>query len=956
MGSRFSSIRARITLLVLVPLLALAALWMFLTGITYGDAHQLLQSRKFQQEAVLPTQRLMNALQKERRLSMADAGSSRPANPDVLRAQRQVTDGAVKEVRKGFADGSLRGSILPGVVKRMDDLLARLRTLEATRRGVDDRASGRADVLADYSGIIDAGFAIYSATTPANGTITADARTLTSVGRGREFLSREDALLTGALAAGHLSAAERGEFAQLVGAQRMTYADNVPNLPASDRGRYERLTATPQFAQLRKLEDQVIRGTEPVRTAAKKKPVQGRTGTGTGTGQGAAPGTGDRSETAGRTVRTARVPVVDPSEWRTVADGADDRLYDFENRSLDDITGRAQHIAVGVFVRLGIAGGLGLVAVVLSALIAIRVSRRLLRECRTLAGAVVDFTRKRLPLLAEQVRAGRPAEPEPEPGVDFRIREIRQIADSFDRAREAVLLAAAGEVAARRGISEVFVNLARRNQALLHRQLSLLDTMERRTEDPSELSDLFRLDHLATRMRRHAEGLVILAGKTAGRGWRRPVPLVDVVRGAVAEVEDYPRVRVQPLPRIALLGSAVADVIHLLAEVVENATTFSPPQSPVRVSGHPVANGFAIEVEDRGLGMTEEALRTANARLDDPPEFDPSDSAQLGLFVVARLAERHDIKVTLRQSPYGGTTAIALIPGSLIVDTADPEPVSRRNTGPMRLPAAPAGALSAPARPAVEQGGVMRLVAEAEPVRAQTVRAEPFGGDPAQADPAQADPAQADPAKSEPAEPERARSEPVRSESGRAEPARDVTQGLTPLPERRRSHRADRAQDAPEPANEPASAADAEPAPPLTDGELPKRRRQTHLAPQLKERVDAHLAARGQAPPGAATPPEPRRHAPQAPEPSLPLAAPVPADASPAGSGDAGAPDVAPAGGTAPPDVPDAARSPETMRSMMSAMQRGWQRGRREAADAEAQAPSDLDDQPNRGDQEDDAP
>ncbi|MFB4296979.1 nitrate- and nitrite sensing domain-containing protein [Actinomadura sp. NTSP31] len=933
MASRFSSIRARITLLVLVPLLALAALWMFLTGITYGDAHQLLQSRKFQQEAVLPTQRLMNALQKERRLSMADAGSARAVDPDVLRAQRQATDGAVRDLRKGFADGGLRDSILPGVVKRMDDLLARLGTLEATRRGVDDRASGRADVLADYSAVIDAGFAIYSATTPANGTITADARTLTSVGRGREFLSREDALLTGALAAGHLSAAERGEFAQLVGAQRMTYADNVPNLPAVDRARYERLTATPQFAQLRKLEDQVIRGTEPARPATKKTAPTGAAATGTGSATGAA--AGNRNAAAGRSARTARVQPVEPSQWRTVADNADDRLYDFENRSLDDVTGRAQHIAVGVFVRLGVAGGLGLVAVVLSALIAIRVSRRLLRECRTLAGAVVDFTRRRLPLLAEQVRAGRPAEPEPAPGVDFRIREIRQIADSFDRAREAVLLAAAGEVAARRGISEVFVNLARRNQALLHRQLSLLDTMERRTEDPSELSDLFRLDHLATRMRRHAEGLVILAGKTAGRGWRRPVPLVDVVRGAVAEVEDYPRVRVQPLPRIALLGSAVADVIHLLAEVVENATTFSPPQSPVRVSGHPVANGFAIEVEDRGLGMTDEALRAANARLDDPPEFDPSDSAQLGLFVVARLAERHDIKVTLRQSPYGGTTAIALIPGALIVDTADQEPVSRRNTGPMRLPAAStAGALSAAAAPAVEQGGIVRLVAEAEPMRA----------------------------------------EPVRAESVRAEPVRAEMPGPTPLPERRNARR-DQPRTAPDTAPAPArdtapdtapdtardTAPDAapatppeaapapaeEPAPPLADGELPKRRRQTHLAPQLKQRVDAHLAARGQAPPPAPSP-----------EPSMPMAAPVPADMAPAEP--AGAPAAppapaapsagAPGAGTAPPDVPDAARSPETMRSMMSAMQRGWQRGRRDAADAEAEAA------PNRGDQEDDAP
>ncbi|MGH3244136.1 MAG: ATP-binding protein, partial [Spirillospora sp.] len=529
-------------------------------------------------------------------------------------------------------------------------------------------------------------------------------------------------------------------------------------------------------------------------------------------------------------------------------------LYDLENKVLDDLTEDATQIAVGAFWRLGLAGGLGLLAIVASAFIAVRVSRRLLRECRTLAAGVVDFTLERLPRLAEEVRAGRPAEPEPEPDVDYRIDEIRQIAESFDRARDAVLAAAEGEVAARRGISEVFVNLARRNQALLHRQLGLLDTMERRTEDPSELSDLFRLDHLATRMRRHAEGLVILGGKTAGRGWRRPVPLVDVVRGAVAEVEDYPRVRVQPLPRIAVLGSAVADVIHLLAEVVENATTFSPPQSPVRVGGQPVANGFAIEVEDRGLGMTEEALRAANERLAKPPEFDPSDSAQLGLFVVARLAERHGITVTLRPSPYGGTTAVALIPSSLVVENAEQEPAARRLTGPM--PALPGEEAAGPV-----PGGAVRLVAETK--TKVEVEAE------------------------------------VRAE---AEPVRIA-----------------------EPAAEPAPA----PKPPKPKkGELPKRQRQQHLAPQLKRRIDERLAAQGQP---QSPPSEPKPKA--VPEQAVPLSAPVPADEAPDPAKDEGA-----------------ERSPEAMRSMLSAMQRGWQRGRQDAAGTEADGPR------KPGEQEDDTP
>ncbi|MFB9194274.1 nitrate- and nitrite sensing domain-containing protein [Actinomadura verrucosospora] len=876
MGPRFSSIRARISLLVLVPLLALASLWVFLTAFTYGDANQLLRSREFQEKTVLPTQHLIDALQKERRLTMAELGGAR-LDAGVMRTQRQTTDDVAEKVREGARDKGLRGSILPQVADRLDAFVERIDTLHGVRQGIDQRVSDRERVLSEYSGIIDAGFAIYNATTPGDGSITAHARTLASLGRAREFMSREDALLSGALAAGHITTAERGQFAQLVGAQRMLYADNAPNLH-HDYERYERLAASPPFVQLRSLEDQVIRGAEPPRAAVRTTPeASTRPAAGARTGQPAA--------------RAPHTPVIEPAIWRSLADTVNGRLFELENRALDDVVDHGENIAISAFTRLGLAGGVGLLAIVLSALLAVRVSRRLLEECRTLASGVVDFTRMRLPLLAEQVRAGASVEPEAAPDIDYRITEIRQIAESFDRAREAVLVAAEGEVAARRGISEVFVNLARRNQALLHRQLSLLDTMERRTEDPSELSDLFRLDHLATRMRRHAEGLVILAGKTAGRGWRRPVPLVDVVRGAVAEVEDYPRVRVQPLPRVSLLGSAVADVIHLLAEVVENATTFSPPQSPVRVSGHAVASGFAIEVEDRGLGMTEEALRRANERLAHPPEFDPSDSAQLGLFVVARLAQRQDITVTLRPSPYGGTTAIALIPSSLIVESAEPEPAVRRATGPMqKLPSA-AAALPA-ATPGGESGGYVRLVAEAEPYRPEPAR-------PAE-EPAPAVPMAPVPAATPPAEAE-----------------------APPAPAR--------------PEERP------EPVPPPREGELPRRRRQQHLAPQLKERVDAHLAAQGQAPPTAPEPAAPPAQ--PAPEPAgTPLAAPVPMDAPADGAG------RDPAGTVPAGEDPDdgAARSPESMRTMLSSMQRGWQRGRQDAADAEAAG--------HVGDQEDDAP
>jgi len=190
--------------------------------------------------------------------------------------------------------------------------------------------------------------------------------------------------------------------------------------------------------------------------------------------------------------------------------------------------------------------------------------------------------------------------------------------------------------------------------------------MERRSDDPNELSDLFRLDHLTTRMRRHAESLIILSGAAPGRAWRMPVSLTNVVRAAVSEVEDYARVEVRQLPDASVVGAAVADLTHLLAEVIENAAQFSPPHTRVRVTGEPVGNGYAVEVEDRGLGMGKETLAEANRRIEQSEALDLFDSDRLGLFVVSRLAARHGIKVHLRTSPYGGTTAVVLLPTALL--------------------------------------------------------------------------------------------------------------------------------------------------------------------------------------------------------------------------------------------------------------------------------------------------
>jgi hypothetical protein len=244
--------------------------------------------------------------------------------------------------------------------------------------------------------------------------------------------------------------------------------------------------------------------------------------------------------------------------------------------------------------------------------------------------------------------------------------------------------AAVGQAQLRKGVSNVFRILARRNQSLLQRQLKMLDEMERGTHDPESLAQLFRLDQLTTRMRRQAEGLIILSGAAAGRGWRQPVPVVEVLRGAIGEIEDYVRVDMVTDSHDLIPGAAVADVTHLLAELIENAALYSPPQTRVKVSASRVANGYVVEIEDRGLGIPAETLAALNDRLAKPPEFDLADSDQLGLFVVSRLAARHGIKISLRGSAYGGTAAIVLMPHGLVVAE---EEAAGHNAGPAAVAA-----------------------------------------------------------------------------------------------------------------------------------------------------------------------------------------------------------------------------------------------------------------------------
>ncbi|HEY3903122.1 MAG TPA: nitrate- and nitrite sensing domain-containing protein [Streptosporangiaceae bacterium] len=325
--------------------------------------------------------------------------------------------------------------------------------------------------------------------------------------------------------------------------------------------------------------------------------------------------------------------------------------------------------ARSLVLRLVLAGGLGLLAIAAALTFAVMISRALLRQFDELRTSALNLSSVRLPAILARLRSGAEVDLATEtPQLEHDPSEIGQLREAINLAAQTAVDAAVDEVAMRRGVNDVFRNLARRNQSLLTRQLELLDAMERRVHDPEELADLFRVDHLTTRMRRHAEGLLIVAGGTSGRHWRDPVPIMDVMRAAVAEVEDYTRIRVSSRSMASIAGHAVADVIHMLAELVENATTFSPANTPVRVESDAVAKGLVIEIEDRGLGMGEELLAAVNTRLNDPPPLDLSGSEQLGLFIASQLARRHDVKITMQGSAYGGVTAVVLVPSALLVE------------------------------------------------------------------------------------------------------------------------------------------------------------------------------------------------------------------------------------------------------------------------------------------------
>jgi signal transduction histidine kinase len=376
--------------------------------------------------------------------------------------------------------------------------------------------------------------------------------------------------------------------------------------------------------------------------------------------------------------------------WRTTTDRAVKRYMQLCTRSAVNSAERGREFAYRELAKAAVVGVLGLAAVALSLWFAVRGARRISRRLETLRDAADLLSSRQLPDVMRRLSAGEDvdaaAEAPPLADGEAGADEIGQVGRSFNTARLAAVEAAVKQATLRRGLFAVLLNIARRNQALVHRQLKLVDTLERRTNDPDVLEDLFRIDHLTTRMRRHAESLIILSGAAPGRKWRRPVPIAHVVSSAVSEIEDYARVVIPPMAEAGVAADAVADVAHLIAELVENATVFSPPHTQVTLRTGRAGGGFVLEIDDRGLGLEPEQIEEAHRTLTTPDEFDPTRHDRLGLYVVGRLAARHGIAVTLCRSPYGGTTAVVLLPEAVLAPIEPERPETVADTERRALP------------------------------------------------------------------------------------------------------------------------------------------------------------------------------------------------------------------------------------------------------------------------------
>lgn len=644
------SIRTRLTAVVVFSAVALVVMWLAVSMPRLYDAIYLRAVSEAMQETMPKAVRALAAVQAERAQSLSASGSGAE-----LADKRNQTDVSVRDVR-ALVEPLLPDS--PQVVRdRYADFTRALDELADIRGKADTKAIGRPELYGFYNKLADVSMTVFETMARA----VPDQQTafsgveVTSLFRAADLMSRAGTVVGGAITTGVLNQSDHIEFTRLSGAYRQQLELSTENGSEEVRTAYQEIRAGEDWKRLTAAEDGLIN--------------QGPWTVVTG-----------RNRTEGQLA----APPVSDQEWRDITGKVYADLEQLGVRQFADSARLADDKSSASLTQAIIGSAIALLVALIVIIAALRIMRSTARRLTRLRYETLDLAVEKLPPIVSRLRTGEQVDVHNElPLLDFGKDEIGQVARAFNAAHATAVEAAVQESQARAGVRNVFLGIAHRSQALVHRQLKILDKLEREQEDPQQLDALFTLDHLATRARRNAENLIILGGQQPGRAWRKPVLLADILRGAVAETTQYKRIRLQGVPRVSLVGSAVADTMHLLAELLDNATSFSPPQAQVRLSGEPAAKGIVVEVEDNGLGMDDDERDRHNLVLADPPDFEAmalKGDPRLGLFVVARLAARHGIKVELRSSSYGGTRAIVLIPATLLVeadqdDTSPFEPV-----------------------------------------------------------------------------------------------------------------------------------------------------------------------------------------------------------------------------------------------------------------------------------------
>ncbi|WP_197321938.1 nitrate- and nitrite sensing domain-containing protein [Saccharomonospora sp. NB11] len=638
------SIRKRLTGTVLVPSIALLLLWIGMSTYFVIDAFYLRAVASSVQQVSIPAVTSLSALQQERQMSLVYLEKPETGLVELQQQQQRIDDslGALRQAMEEIGD-----DLPPEISGRMRDLESSLDQLPDIRSQINLLSIGTSEVNDYYNELIDTATGLFDAQARVVPDVAASQNGLmaTELFRVSDQMSRAASLASSAFANGSLTATQHRSLSELVGAYRSGLSESAPNTLPDVRAFHDELVESDDWRRLQRIENELI---------------------------ASGPGPMDVNSFS-----------LSGAELRDISSRVANELASLTITQADQTSAKALEDSGQNLTNVLLGSALTLIAAIASIVVAVRVSRTLvdrtlMTRLERLRNDSLELARTRLPNIVQRLKDGEAVDVNAEmPRLDHGRDEIGQVAEAFNIAQLTAVNAAVSEAKARSGVNNVFLGIAHRNQGLVHRQLQILDRMESREENPAQLKSLFQLDNLATRARRTTENLIILGGKQPGRRWRKPVMLMDVLRAAISETEHFSRVEVEPIPEVALVGSAVADAIHLVAELVDNATTFSPPGSPVYMTGTKVARGVVVDIADQGLGMKDDVREWANSMMSEPPEFDAmamKADASLGLFVVARLAHRLGAQVTFDSSRYGGTRATILLPTDILASdeqTAD---------------------------------------------------------------------------------------------------------------------------------------------------------------------------------------------------------------------------------------------------------------------------------------------